>query len=143
MSQTQRRRKKGPCCVKGRGERRETAADGTERHTKKKISRMKKNSYFFCLFFVVFFPADPLPPLQHPPRLLPLWAARWPGWTQTALLPVSMLAPLARPHAELPVVGGTAARQGSEKAPSGRRREGRRPIGRSEKPSGPWNWFLR
>lgn len=57
--------------------------------------------FFACCFFCFFSPADPLPPLQHPPRLLPLWAARWPGWTQTALLPVSMLAPLARPHTEL------------------------------------------
>lgn len=45
-----------------------------------------------------FFPADPLPLLHHPPRPLPLWAARWPGWAQTALLPVSMLALLARPN---------------------------------------------
>lgn len=47
------------------------------------------------------FPADPLPLLQRPPRPLPLWAARWPGWAQTALLPVSMLAPLALPNTKL------------------------------------------
>lgn len=62
---------------------------------------MKKKVSLINNFFLLFFPADPLPPLQHPPRLLPLWAARWSGWTQTALLPISMLAPLARPHAEL------------------------------------------
>lgn len=44
------------------------------------------------------FPADPLPPLHRPPRPLPLWAARWPGWAQTALLPLSMLALLALPN---------------------------------------------
>ena len=47
------------------------------------------------------FPADPLPLLHRPPRPLPLWAARWPGWAQTALLPFSMLALLALPNTKL------------------------------------------
>ena len=52
------------------------------------------------------FPADPLPLLHRPPRPLPLWAARWPGWAQTALLPFSMLALLALPNNQAAVVGG-------------------------------------
>lgn len=58
-----------------------------------------------CLFFS-FFPADPLPLLRRPPRLLPLWAARWLDWAQTALLPVSMLALLALANTKAAVVGG-------------------------------------
>lgn len=55
---------------------------------KRRETRRKKRRK--CLF-----PADPLARLQRPPRLLPLWAARWPGWAQTALLPGSILVPLA------------------------------------------------
>lgn len=46
------------------------------------------------------FPADPLPLLYRPLHPLPLWAARWPGWAQTALLPFSMLALLALQNTE-------------------------------------------
>lgn len=59
------------------------------------------------------FPADPLPLPHRRPRPLPLWAARWPAWVQTALLPISILALLAPPNTN-GSSGRTPARRGTK-----------------------------
>lgn len=68
---------------------------GKERTTEQKAwektrEKKRRENVFFLLTRFLCSTA------LHAP--LPLWAARWQGWAQTALLPLSMLALLALPN---------------------------------------------